>query len=59
PFTPLDLAPLPGVETSSAEGNDRAEQIKSLHEKVREKITKHNLQYQACRILDIITQLMI
>ncbi|GJW93787.1 RNA-directed DNA polymerase [Tanacetum coccineum] len=47
PFTPLDLAPLPGVETFSAEGNDRAEHIKSLHEQVRELITNHNLQYQA------------
>ncbi|GKE05141.1 RNA-directed DNA polymerase, partial [Tanacetum coccineum] len=33
--------------TFSAEGNDRAEQIKSLHEQVREQITNHNLQYQA------------
>nr|GEV72762.1 hypothetical protein [Tanacetum cinerariifolium] len=32
PFTPLDLAPLSRVETFSAEGNDRVEQIKSLHE---------------------------
>nr|GFA97825.1 reverse transcriptase domain-containing protein [Tanacetum cinerariifolium] len=32
PFTPLDLAPLPGVDTFSAEGDDRATQIKSLHE---------------------------
>ncbi|GJR05402.1 RNA-directed DNA polymerase [Tanacetum coccineum] len=47
PFTPLDLAQFPGVETFSAEGNDRAEQIKSLHEQVRERITNHNLQYQA------------
>ncbi|GKB53167.1 hypothetical protein Tco_0903920 [Tanacetum coccineum] len=47
PFTPLDLAPLPGVETFSVEGNDFVEQIKSLHEQVREQITNHNLQYQA------------
>ncbi|GJS71410.1 RNA-directed DNA polymerase [Tanacetum coccineum] len=47
PFTPLDLAPLPGVDTFSAEGDDRAAQIKSLHEQVREQITQHNLQYQA------------
>ncbi|GJR48441.1 RNA-directed DNA polymerase [Tanacetum coccineum] len=47
PFTPLDLAPLPGVETFSAEGNDYIEQSKSLHEQVREQITNHNLQYQA------------
>ncbi|GJY74772.1 RNA-directed DNA polymerase [Tanacetum coccineum] len=43
-----DLA-LPEAEFAynSAEGNDRAEQIKSLHEQVREQITNHNLQYQA------------
>nr|GFB86179.1 RNA-directed DNA polymerase [Tanacetum cinerariifolium] len=34
PFTPLDLASLPGVDTFSAEGDDRASQIKSLHEQV-------------------------
>nr|GEU54999.1 reverse transcriptase domain-containing protein [Tanacetum cinerariifolium] len=47
PFTQLDLAPLPGVDTFCAEGNDQAAQIKSLHEQVREQITQHNLQYQA------------
>ncbi|GJX70554.1 RNA-directed DNA polymerase [Tanacetum coccineum] len=47
PFTPLDLAPLPGVTQYNAEGSDRAEQIKLLHEQVRDQITKHNLQYQA------------
>lgn len=47
PFTPLDLAPLPGVETVNPEGDARAAQIKLLHEQVREQITKHNLQYQA------------
>ncbi|GKB61451.1 protein kinase-like domain, concanavalin A-like lectin/glucanase domain protein [Tanacetum coccineum] len=31
PFTPLDLAPFLGVDTFSAEGDDRAAQIKSLH----------------------------
>ncbi|GJW95232.1 2,3-bisphosphoglycerate-independent phosphoglycerate mutase [Tanacetum coccineum] len=47
PFTPLDLAPLPGVTQYNAEGSDREEQIKLLHEQVRDQITKHNLQYQA------------
>ena len=47
PFTPLDLAPLPEVTNYNAEGSDRAEQIKLLHEQVRDQITKHNLQYQA------------
>ncbi|KAJ0800640.1 putative nucleotidyltransferase, Ribonuclease H [Helianthus annuus] len=47
PFTPLDLAPLPGVETFSAEGSARAEQIKLIHSQVRAQIEKHNLRYQA------------
>jgi hypothetical protein len=47
PFTPLDLAPLPTVEKYSADGHDRAKQIKAIHEQVREQITRHNLQYQS------------
>ncbi|GJZ18081.1 RNA-directed DNA polymerase [Tanacetum coccineum] len=47
PFTPLDLAPLSRVTQYNAEGSDQAEQIKLLHEQVRDQITKHNLQYQA------------
>nr|GEW63606.1 RNA-directed DNA polymerase [Tanacetum cinerariifolium] len=47
PFTPLDLAPLPGFMQYNAEGSDQPEQIKLLHEQVRDQITKHNLQYQA------------
>nr|GFB92228.1 putative reverse transcriptase domain-containing protein [Tanacetum cinerariifolium] len=35
------------VDTFSAKGDDRAAQIKSLHEQVWEQITQHNLQYQA------------
>jgi hypothetical protein len=47
PFTPLDLAPLPGVDDFIVEGNAQAEQIQLIHTQVREQITKHNLRYQA------------
>ncbi|KAJ0586308.1 putative nucleotidyltransferase, Ribonuclease H [Helianthus annuus] len=47
PFTPLDLAVFPTVEHFCAEGEARANQIKKLHEQVREQIIKHNLQYQS------------
>ncbi|GKB23539.1 RNA-directed DNA polymerase [Tanacetum coccineum] len=46
PFTPLDLAPMVGDGSVSAEGDERARQIQELHAQVREKIIKHNLQYQ-------------
>nr|GEW02486.1 transposon Ty3-I Gag-Pol polyprotein [Tanacetum cinerariifolium] len=46
PFTPLDLAPMVGDGSVSAEGGERARQIKELHAQVREQIIKHNLQYQ-------------
>ncbi|GJX04630.1 RNA-directed DNA polymerase [Tanacetum coccineum] len=47
PFTPLDLAPLPAVDSYSVEGEAQATQIKALHEQLSDQITKHNLQYQA------------
>ncbi|XP_035836015.1 uncharacterized protein LOC118485763 [Helianthus annuus] len=46
PFTPLDLAPSPTVEHYSVEGDERANQIKSIHEQVRNAIVNHNLVYQ-------------
>ncbi|GJY75423.1 RNA-directed DNA polymerase [Tanacetum coccineum] len=46
PFTPLDLAPMVGDGSVSAEGDERARQIQELHAQVREQIIKHNLQYQ-------------
>nr|GEY20410.1 transposon Ty3-I Gag-Pol polyprotein [Tanacetum cinerariifolium] len=46
PFTPLDLAPMVGDGSVSAEGDERDRQIKELHAQVREHIIKHNLQYQ-------------
>ncbi|KAJ0946191.1 putative nucleotidyltransferase, Ribonuclease H [Helianthus annuus] len=47
PFTPLDLAPFPETKHFSAKGQAQANQIKALHERVREQIIKHNLQYQS------------
>lgn len=46
PFTPLDLAPSPATEYFSAEGADRAAQIKEIHKQVKEKITNNNIVYQ-------------
>nr|GEW20968.1 putative ribonuclease H-like domain-containing protein [Tanacetum cinerariifolium] len=46
PFNPLDLAPMVGDGSVSAEGDERARLIKELHAQVREQIIKHNLQYQ-------------
>ncbi|GJV83452.1 RNA-directed DNA polymerase [Tanacetum coccineum] len=46
PFTPLDLAPMVGDGSVSAEGDERARQIQELHAQVHEQIIKHNLQYQ-------------
>ncbi|KAD7117017.1 hypothetical protein E3N88_04285 [Mikania micrantha] len=46
PFTPLDLTPLPSVEHFSVEGEERAEQIKSMHKRVKEQIEKNNIVYQ-------------
>ncbi|GKF30985.1 hypothetical protein Tco_0100783, partial [Tanacetum coccineum] len=46
PFTPLDLVPLPIADSYSADGEAWADQIKLLHEQVRDQIMKHNLQYQ-------------
>ncbi|GJT94618.1 RNA-directed DNA polymerase [Tanacetum coccineum] len=34
PFTPLDLAPLPGLDSFSADGDAQAAQIKLLHEQL-------------------------
>ncbi|GJT11497.1 transposon ty3-I gag-pol polyprotein [Tanacetum coccineum] len=45
-ITPLDLAPMVGDGSASAEGDERARQIQELHAQVREHIIKHNLQYQ-------------
>ncbi|GJR42971.1 RNA-directed DNA polymerase [Tanacetum coccineum] len=46
PFTPLNLAPMVGDGSVSAEGDEHARQIQELHAQVREQIIKHNLQYQ-------------
>ncbi|GKD82187.1 RNA-directed DNA polymerase [Tanacetum coccineum] len=46
PFTPLDLAPLAATEHFCAEGEERAEQIKSIHQQVRDQIVNNNIVYQ-------------
>ncbi|GJR30853.1 RNA-directed DNA polymerase [Tanacetum coccineum] len=46
PFTPLDLAPLATTEHFCAEGEERAEQIKSIHQQVRDQIVNNNIVYQ-------------
>ncbi|KAJ9557877.1 LOW QUALITY PROTEIN: hypothetical protein OSB04_012491 [Centaurea solstitialis] len=46
PFTPLDLAPLPATEYFSTEGEDRAAQIKLIHQQVRDQIINNNIVYQ-------------
>lgn len=46
PFTPLDLAPLLATEYFSAEGEDRAAQIKLIHHQVCEQIANNNIVYQ-------------
>lgn len=46
PFTPLDFAPSPAVEHYSVEGDERAKQIKLIHEQVRNSIINNNIVYQ-------------
>nr|GEW16726.1 hypothetical protein [Tanacetum cinerariifolium] len=46
PFIPLDLAPLAATEHFCAEGEERAEQIKSIHKQVRDQIVNNNIVYQ-------------
>nr|GEU35783.1 retrotransposon protein, putative, Ty1-copia subclass [Tanacetum cinerariifolium] len=46
PFTPLDLTPCPRADHFNPEGETWAKQIQELHMQVRERIIKHNMQYQ-------------
>lgn len=46
PFTPLDLVSLPTAEYFSVEGEERADQIKSIHKQVHEQVTNNNIVYQ-------------
>jgi hypothetical protein len=46
PFTPLDLAPLPVTDAYSAAGEERSEQIKRIHQHVKEQIANNNIVYQ-------------
>ena len=45
PLTPLDLMPLLVDERSIMDGKNKAELVKSIHEKVRLQIEKKNDQY--------------
>ena len=42
----MDLAPLPATEHFSVEGEERSEQIKSIHRQVRDQIVNNNIVYQ-------------
>jgi hypothetical protein len=46
PFTPLDLTPFTDSTTFSLDGEERAKEIKMLHQQVKERITQQNLRYQ-------------
>ena len=45
PTTPLDLVPIPTDSKFSSDAEERARQIKKLHEKVFENISRQNLKY--------------
>ncbi|XP_072084429.1 uncharacterized protein [Arachis hypogaea] len=47
PLSPLDLPPLPTPREYSANTNKRDEQIKKLHEEVRQKILRQIARYEA------------
>jgi len=47
PLGPLDLVPRPLDQRPSANANQRVEEIKKLHERVRDRIEKINLTYSA------------
>ena len=49
PLSPLDLTPSSNQRQYSADGDQRAKEIKKLHEQVREQIQKQNLRYKAQR----------
>ena len=47
PLGPLDLVPRPLDQRPSAEVDQRVEEIKKLHERVRDRIEKINATYSA------------
>ncbi|GKV33824.1 hypothetical protein SLEP1_g42275 [Rubroshorea leprosula] len=47
PLSPLDLAPLPTSRQFSADAEQRAKEIKKLHEEVREKLQRQTIRYKA------------
>jgi ribosomal protein L21E len=49
PLSPLDLTPSSNIKPCSVDAEQRAKEIKKLHEKVRENIQKQNSKYKAQR----------
>ncbi|KAJ8648415.1 hypothetical protein MRB53_001438 [Persea americana] len=47
PLGPLDLVPLPTTQNFRSEAEERAKQVKKLHEQIRDKIAKQNEKYRA------------
>ncbi|GKV27101.1 hypothetical protein SLEP1_g36308 [Rubroshorea leprosula] len=47
PLSPLDLAPLPTSRQFSVDAEQRAKEIKKLHEEVREKLQRQTIRYKA------------
>ncbi|GKV26633.1 hypothetical protein SLEP1_g35898 [Rubroshorea leprosula] len=47
PLNPLDLAPLPTSRQFSADAEQRAKEIKKLHEEVCEKLQRQTIRYKA------------
>ena len=45
PLTPLDLSPLPITEQANLDGLKRSEQVRALHQKVRDNIKKRTFQF--------------
>ncbi|GKV51258.1 hypothetical protein SLEP1_g57926 [Rubroshorea leprosula] len=45
PLTPLDLLPLPIDEQASLDGKKKAEEVRQLHERVRQNIERRTEQY--------------
>jgi len=49
PLSPLDLTPSPNTQQYSADVEQRANEIKKLHERFRERIEKQNSRYKSQR----------
>jgi len=49
PLSPVDLTPSPSTQQYSADAEQRANEIKKLHEQVRGRIEKKNSRYKTQR----------